>query len=300
MRAYDAVMARPLRIEYAGAVYHVTSRGNARQRIFDDAWDRESFLNVLSRVVKRWKWRCHAYCLMDNHYHLLIETPDGGLSAGMRQLNGIYTQRVNRRHGRVGHLFQGRFKAILVDRESYLLELCRYVVLNPVRAGQVRSPAAYPWSSYPATAGHTAPPAWLTIEWVLSQFAGRRDVAQARYRVFVKDGMTQPAPWDRLRGQILLGERAFIERVRPLLQKRQTLREIPRTQRLAARPGLEELFKEIEGTRSARWKRARQMRMAYWTHRYTLSEIATAAGVHYTTVSKIVNKVNSSSRSDPK
>src|SRR5207247_381934 len=150
---YPAVMARPLRLSYPGALYHVTARGNARQAIYTDDADRQMFLLVLEDVETRYHWLCHAYCLMDNHYHLLLETPQGNLSAGMRQVNGVYTQRFNRRHGRVGHIFQGRFKAILVERESYLLELCRYLVLNPVRAGIVRQPERYRWSSYRATAG---------------------------------------------------------------------------------------------------------------------------------------------------
>jgi putative transposase len=123
----------PLRHEYPGAVYHLTSRGNARQKIFLDDTDRKKFLDVLSQAVSRYGWLCHAYSLMDNHYHLLVETPKGNLSIGMRQLNGIYTQAFNRRHRRVGHLFQGRYKAILVQKQAHLLELCRYVVLNPLR-----------------------------------------------------------------------------------------------------------------------------------------------------------------------
>jgi len=118
-------MARPLRIEYPGALYHVTSRGNARGMIFDDDHDREKFLVVFAKIVSNHRWLCHAYCLMGNHYHLLIETPDANLSRGMRQLNGIYTQAYNRRHNRSGHLLQGRYKTILVDKESYLLTLCR-------------------------------------------------------------------------------------------------------------------------------------------------------------------------------
>lgn len=133
-------MARPLRIEFPGAVYHVTSRGHAKQVIFLDVRDYADFLEVLCFVVKRFNWILHAYCLMSNHYHLLIETPDGNLSRGMRQLNGIYTQQFNRRHSRVGHVLQGRYKAILVDKENYLLELCRYIVLNPVRAGIAKGP----------------------------------------------------------------------------------------------------------------------------------------------------------------
>ena len=130
-------MARALRIEYPDAVYHITSRGNARNEIFADDQDRDNFLTVLGVVVKRYNWLCHAYCLMDNHYHLMIETPDANLSRGMRQLNGVYTQKYNWRHSKTGHIFQGRYKSILVEKENYLLELCRYVVLNPVRANMV-------------------------------------------------------------------------------------------------------------------------------------------------------------------
>src|SRR6266508_2494227 len=139
-------MARPLRIEYDGALYHATSRGNEGKRIFQDDTDRELFLHTLSRVNERFHWMCHAYCLMGNHYHLVIETPDGNLSKGMRQLNGVYTQAYNRRHHRVGHLFQGRFKGILVQKESHYLEVCRYVVLNPVRAKAVKQPREWPWN----------------------------------------------------------------------------------------------------------------------------------------------------------
>jgi REP element-mobilizing transposase RayT len=142
-------------------VYHVTARGNAREPIFFDDEDRQSFLTILGSVVNRFNWLCHAYCLMGNHYHLLIETPDGNLSRGMRQLNGVYTQKVNRRYSRVGHLFQGRFKSILVDKGSYLLELARYVVLNPVRAKLVKDPKDWEWSSYRATVGVKNPAAEL-------------------------------------------------------------------------------------------------------------------------------------------
>ena len=162
-------MARPLRVEYAGALYHVTSRGNARKPIFKDEEDRKIFLRLLDRVNQRFHWLCHAYCLMDNHYHLVIETPEGNLTKGMRQLNGVYTQAFNRQHHRVGHLFQGRYKSILVERESYLLEVCRYVVLNPVRAKAVEKPEAWRWSSYRGTGGLEKPQACLTTDWILGQ-----------------------------------------------------------------------------------------------------------------------------------
>ena len=146
-------MARPLQVEFPGAIYHITSRGNARLPIFADVEKRQRPLSTLQEVVTRFNWLCHAYCLMLNHYHLLVETVEGNLSHGMRHLNGVYTQNYDCRHNRVGHIFQGRYKSVLVERESCLLELCRYVILNPVRAVVVRQPESYPWSSYRATAG---------------------------------------------------------------------------------------------------------------------------------------------------
>jgi len=163
-------MARPLRIEFPGALYHVTSRGNERAPIYFADLDRRSFLGILGDVVEQHRWMCHAYCLMPNHYHLVIQTLEPNLSRGMRQLNGVYTQRFNRRHDRVGHLFQGRFKGILVEREGHLLELVRYVVLNPVRAGMERDPEEYRWSSLRATLGLVRAPRWLTVDPLLRHF----------------------------------------------------------------------------------------------------------------------------------
>ena len=172
-------MARPLRLEYPGAVWHVTSRGNERLAIFRDDEDRTQFLEVLGRGVAMFRWKLHAFVLMGNHYHLLVETPEPNVSRGMRQLNGIYTQRFNRRHGRSGHLFQGRFKGILVERDSHLLELARYVVLNPVRAGPVRAAKDWPWSSYEATAGIGREPEWLETAATLEHFGRSRARSQA-------------------------------------------------------------------------------------------------------------------------
>jgi len=157
-------MARPLRLQFEGAVYHITSRGNARQEIFLDDKDRTVFLEVLAEVIGRFGWICHAYCLMSNHYHILIETPEPNLSRGMQLLNGVYTQRFNRYHKRFGHVLQGRYKAILVERESHLLELARYVVLNPVRAKMVSSAKDWPWSSYRAMSGQSDVPEFLHID----------------------------------------------------------------------------------------------------------------------------------------
>jgi len=278
-------MARPLRIEFPGALYHVTSRGNARQDIALDDEDRAAFLAVLAEVRARFAWLVHAYCLMGNHYHLLVETPEANLSRGMRQLNGVYTQRFNRRHGRVGHVFQGRYKAILVERESYLLELCRYVVLNPLRAGMVGKPGDYRWSSYRATVGREPAPAFLTTDWVLAQFARRRVQAQEAYRAFVAAGTGRASPWSDLAGQAFLGGEDFVERLRPRPGDAD-LSEVPRRTRLAGRPALGDILGPGEGL--GKPERNRRIVRAHLAHGYTLAEIARHSGLHYTTVSKIV------------
>jgi len=285
-------MARQLRIEYPGAVYHVTSRGNARNDIFADDEDRVTFLNVLHLVISRFNWLCHAYCLMNNHYHLLIETPDGNLSKGMRQLNGVYTQLYNRRHGLAGHVFQGRFKSILVDKDSYLLQLCRYIVQNPVAANLVETPAEWPWSSYRATAGLAPAPRWLTVRWVLGQFGRAKAEAQKCYREFVNGGMTDPSPWAALVGQIFLGKEGFAEKLAPQLTDRKKQAEIPKQQRYASRPALRSIFADCR--RMSRAEKNEAIYRAHVTFGYTLKEIGEILGVHYATVSRVVKKVETS------
>ncbi len=268
-------MSRPLRIEFSGAVYHLTSRGNARQLIYGDDHDRETFLTSLSHVVDRFGWRCHAYCLMDNHYHFLIETPKPNLSRGMRQLNGICTQSYNRRHRKVGHLFQGRFKSILVEKESHLLELCRYVVLNPVRAKRVTHSGKWPWSSYLATVGEAEVPDFLSVDWLLAQFAKKNPVARKRYRDFVAEGFGQSTPWDQLQGQIYLGGETFIKKHQP----NRKVKEVPRKQTQAQRPTLKTLF-------ASKASIDRFIMEAYRHYGYRMFEIAAYLNVHYSTVSR--------------
>ncbi len=192
-------MARPLRLEYAGAVYHVTSRGDRREDIYVDDDDRVAWLEVLENVCERFNWVVHAYCQMTNHYHLLVETVDGNLSRGMRQVNGRYTQRFNRRHMMAGHLFQGRYKAILVQKESYLLALSRYVVLNPIRAGMVERLEDWPWSSYPAVVGLEEGEHWLDTDWLLSHFGKYRKKAIEKYGRFIQEGIGTPNPLKEMR-----------------------------------------------------------------------------------------------------
>ena len=279
-------MARPLRIEYPGAVYHVTSRGNEKKAVFKTDQDRINFLNTLQHVNKRYHWICHAYCLMDNHYHLLIETPDGNLSIGMRQLNGVYTQIFNRLHGWAGHLFQGRYKAILIQKDSHLLEVCRYVVLNPVRAGMVERPEAWPWSSYRSTAGEEKPHSCLTTDWVLGQFSGKRGKAEKEYRQFVEWGIGKTTIWTEVRGQAILGEDDFVDGLVDHLRKHKEVPEITRSQRYVNRPGLEKLFPE----HIQRNKRKRDLRIAdaVTKHGYRQREIADHLGLNYATVSRLL------------
>lgn len=281
-------MARPLRIEYDGAVYHVTSRGNARRPIYRDDSDREIFLDVLQKVNKRYNWLCHAYCLMANHYHLVIETPDGNLSKGMRQINGVYTQFFNRRHNRVGHIFQGRYRAILIQKESHLLEVCRYVVLNPVRARLAEKPEEWRWSSYRGTAGIEKPHPSVTSDWVLGQFGKRRREAERRYREFVHAGIGGEKIWKAVKGQSLLGEEGFTEELMGYLKGQKDVTEIPRSQRYVDRPALGEIFTDdIVGRKK---KRDRKILDAVERYGYRQKEIADHLGLHYTTVSRIVNE----------
>jgi len=282
-------MARPLRVEFPGAVYHITSRSNARQAIFIDDEDRGGFLDVLSIVVERFKWLCHAYCLMENHYHLLIETPNGNLSKGMRELNGVYTQWFNQRYRRVGHLFQGRYKAIIVEKDNHSLSLCRYVVLNPLRVGLIKKPEQWRWSSYRATIGLVKRPSFLTIDWVLSQFGGRKRVAMEKYKRFVMERIDKESPWETLRGQIFWGTDKFIKQLSGLLDEKESIKEVPRVQRYVARPPLRELFKGKKG--KDRTAEDRIIYDAYVRYGYTMKEIAEHLGFHYATISRAIKRV---------
>jgi len=280
-------MARPLRIEYPGAVYHITSRGNEKKPVYKDDQDRKNFLFILDKVNKRYQWLCHAYCLMDNHFHLLIETPEGNLSIGMRQLNGVYTQAFNKRHRRVGHLFQGRYKAILIQKDSHLLEVCRYVVQNPVRAGLVEDPAQWRWSSYSAAAGREKPSSCLTTNWVLGQFSSKRRKAEREYREYVHREMERDSIWVGVRGQAILGEDDFVDKLTDYLGRQKDVPEIPKSQRYATRPALEKLFKE--SILSDRAKRNRMIREAVERFGYTQRAVADYLGFHFTYVSRILN-----------
>jgi len=221
---------------------------------------------------------------MDNHFHIFIETVDGNLSAGMRQLNGVYTQWHNRVHGRVGHVFQGRFKTVIVQREAYLLELARYVVLNPVRAGMCEMPEQWPWSSYLAMVELAHRPNWLHTEWLLAQFGSQYSRAVATYIEHVRAGVGKPGVWDALQDQpylSYLGDAVFTDKTRQTVSNRLLNdSEIPRLQR---RPRVVPL-----AVFAAMPARNNGIVQVYATGRYSQKEIATAFGIHYATVSRIV------------
>ncbi len=241
-------MARPLRLEYPGAVYHVTTRGHERSSIFRSDVDRRKFLELLSSIARGEKWRIHAYCLMTNHYHLLVETPLGSLSRGMRSLNGRYTQWFNWKHKRRGHLFEGRFRSVLVQKETHLLELCRYVVLNPVRAGLARRPGDWRWSNYQVTAAGKRGD-WLEVDWTLAQFGSDRSLARQEYRRFVAMGKGQRDEESLLRGPYL-GDREFRSRLQKMIEGRQLVDQVPLRYRRAAEPDLEAIRRAV----AAEWK----------------------------------------------
>jgi len=277
-------MARPLRIEFAGALYHVTSRGNGREDIYLDDSDRELFMVVLGEACSLFNWTVHAWCLMGNHYHLLVETPDSNLSRGMRYLNGVYTQRFNRTHSHVGHLFQGRFKAILVEKEAHMLELARYVVLNPVRAGMVESAEQWSWSSYPAMVGLSGCPEWFDREWLLGNFGESNRSAVRQYMRFVEDGVLQSSPWSMLKNQIYLGSDRFVEKVQSDLPSRQQkLSEIPKAQKRSMPKSIEEYLTMTSSRDEA-------IVAAYKSGGYTLQDIGSHFGKHYSTISRIIHR----------
>lgn len=276
-------MARPLRIEYPGALYHITSRGNARQDIFLSDRDRILFLKNLERCQKTHNFICHAYCLMDNHFHLVLETLDGNLSIAMRDINGGYTQSFNFRHERVGHLLQGRYKAFIIEKDSYLLEVVRYVVLNPVRARIVSNPKDWQWSNYCATAGYKVTPKWLHTDWTLGCFSDKRQVAQSLYRRFVTAGIDAKSPFHQVTNSVILGDPEFVHGIWERTCGSETVKEIPREQRIVGRPTLEDIFCNYVSLRD----RNNAMIFARDRCGYFISEIARHLNLDRSTVGKI-------------
>jgi REP element-mobilizing transposase RayT len=276
-RVSRAAMARPLRIQCAGLTYHVTSRGVRRSAIYLDDQDRRHFLQILADVVERYDLRCHAYCEMTNHYHLALTTLDANLSRAMHQLNGDYAQWWNWRHNRVGHVLEARFTAQIIQDDRYLANVCRYIVLNPVRARMASLPEEWPWSSYRATIGLATQPAFLDLDRLSeSMKAGDPGDGRDRFRQFVQGVDTLTEPFSR---EAILGDDEFIARFRPYRER--AGRDIPRA---VGRRSLSAIF-QAAVTRAARNAAV----MIAVRERYTLADIARFLEVHPSTVSKIVS-----------
>lgn len=232
-------MARQLRIEYEGAFYHITSRGNQRERIFWDDKDREEFKRILKRTKERYGYLLHAYVLMDNHYHLLMETPHANIKQAMQNINTSYAVSVNKRHGRYGHLFQGRYKAFIVDKESYLLELSRYIHLNPIRAKIVQKPEDYKWGSYRAYIG--AGDGITDTEDTLYAFSKKRAIAIKKYKEFVKAGLSEASPLKKAVGSIL-GNETFREKIIKHIRGKPDKTEIPEIKKIEKKHKTKEII----------------------------------------------------------
>jgi putative transposase len=242
-------MARPLRLQFPGALFHVFARGNAKQKIFLDDRDRRRFLELLGECVTRFGWIAFAYALMPNHFHLLIQLTSETLSRGMKWLNGTYAIAFNLRHARVGHVLQGRFKSPMVEKETYLLQLLRYIVLNPVQAGIVVRPEDDRWTSYRATLGLTPSLTWLAVDDVLMQFGPDRDLARAAFRDFVNAAIGfDSTAWRDLIGQHYLGSDAWRAHVRDRIELKPRSSEHPCEQRVVDPPSMSDVVAAVAGT----------------------------------------------------
>ena len=263
-------MARPLRLEVANGIYHVVSRGNERGAIFRDDADRCRFLELLGQVGNRYHWRILAYCLMRNHYHLLVQTPEPNLARCMRQLNGVYAQWFNRRHARVGHLLQGRYGARLVQADEHLLSVVRYIVRNPVAACLCENPSAWRFSSHRATLGEE-PPGYLDTRRLLSYYGPTCELARESYREHTERAGADREPADA----VIAGNEAFVAGA--LASHRQPPPPgVPRRYVRGPRPELSDLLAERD------WVSIERAHACG----YSLREIANELGCHASTVSR--------------
>lgn len=277
-------MGRPLRIEYPGAFYHVTSRGNEQKDVFKSQKDREKFLSYLESATERYSAVVHVYCLMSNHYHLLLETPAGNLSQIMRHINGAYTNYFNTKRKRAGHLFQGRYKAILVEKDTYALELSRYIHRNPVGAGMVKQPEEYRWSSYRCYIGQTGQPDWLRTAEQLGRFDGGEREKRERYKMFVEDvlGDNEESPLAGVIGSAILGSHEFVTEIEEKhLKEKQAQLDIPDLKRITCRWTVDEIMETVKGVFGERSSLTKKLCL-YLCHRYSsarLKEIGVRFGI---------------------
>ena len=291
-----SIMARPLRIEYEDAYYHVTSRGNERKNIFVSDKDREKFLDYLRSATERYSAVIHAYCLMNNHYHLLIQTPAGNLSQIMHHINGAYTTYYNVKRGRSGHLFQGRYRAILVEANAYAQELSCYIHLNPVRAGMVAKPEQYRWSSYLSYVQGKSEQEWLCTEFILGFFNKQGTVARKQYRRLVesKEGKKAESPLRNTFASTILGGVAFINKIRAEhIDGTEPDRNLPDVKYFNNKPDIEEIARQVEKTIQDDFALSKRVKI-YLCHRYSgqrLNDIGKHFGIGESGVSQASRRV---------
>ena len=276
-------MARPLRIQYPGALYHLTARGNGGQKIFQDKLDYQIFLNELKKTIENNNWLSYAYCLMPNHYHLFIKTLEPNLSAGMRQLNGNFTQKSNIRHQCYGHLFQGRFKSVLVESAGYQGNVVRYITLNPVKVKLVKSLSQWPWSSHREIMGQSKATGCVHSNETLALFGKNKIAAKQEYSRFLKEKRDLEETWRDLHSGLILGSLEFVREVIDKYGNKEAKENIKK-ERFAGRPKIEDLFSKSKNRR----QRNELMLKAYKKYGYTQTEIGKHLGLHYSTVSRII------------
>jgi len=283
-------MSRKPRLEFPGAIYHINHRGNHQEYIYLHDEDRKLFLDLLETTIQRMNWICHAYCLMGNHYHLLLEIPDGVLSRGMAWLNGVYTQKFNRKYSMTGHLFQGRFKSKPIEDNMQFLTAARYIVRNPVDAGIVESADQWTWSSYKATVGEIKPPAYLFVDGILSCLSEDRYRAKVYFQEFVKMDLKDNDEIVRLFQKVYAGGRepVFSKRVQTILDMESSIKPVSRNLRIISRPGLDVLFSGYEQRDMA--IRDRIIVAAFKRYAYTQGEIAAFLNISRSAISKVVCK----------
>ena len=303
-------MARPLRYDYPFALHHVISRGDNRRKIVWDDQDRSKRLAWLARTVEQQGWVLHAFCLMTNHEHLLVETPLANLAPGMKLLNGAYTQYINARYRRCGHLFQGRYKAHLVEQDGHFGELSRYIHLNPCRAGMVEDPGDYAWSSFPGYVRSSKQYDWLTYKRVLDRFGpGAALLRRRRYASFVRAGVETPppCPWKSLKNGLVIGSDGFAQRVKKEMGLLEPVAGVMGSVAMVDRPALEEVLTaaaaELEADRGL-WSAGRRVDGADRAlaavlcrrgFRYSATEVAAALGYRGSSgVSNAVKRVEAS------
>jgi putative transposase len=290
-------LARQLRIEYPGAFYHITSRGNQKQPVFLSPWDKARFLDYIKEAHDKFDFLIHAYCLMENHYHLMLETKQANLSRGMHFLNTAYTIYFNGRHNKVGHLFQGRFKGILIEAETYAQELSRYIHLNPVRAGISESPESHPWSSFREYLGQRECPPWLETRLVLGLPGKDAEKSRRDYQVYVMRPLPEPLsglPSNQKEGlPAILGSRDFEVRIKgKYLSGNTPDRELPALRGLSGKPSLDEICSEFKAKDGVDGVLSRNSAIVF-AHQhsgYTLNEIAKAFGLSQSAVSMICHR----------